>query len=429
MTEQHLRGSGRARGRASGLLRDSGVIALAIVVMNVSTYAFQMVAARLLGPEQYGGVAGLMALLMVVAVVQLGLQATCARRISADPDHVAQIERVMLGVTYRAAWATGLLLLVLSPLVWKVLRLDSITPALLVAVAAVPLTIMGGQAGVLQGERRWAPLAALYLALGVPRLVVGATAIAIRPSEGAAMLGVALALFAPAAVGWWALRRPRDPGEDSAANAVRPVLRETFHASIALLAFFVLSNADIVVARNVLEFRDAGLYAGGLILTKAVLFLPQFVVVVAFPALSTVSERRRALLRSLGLVAFLGVCAVVGSIVLADLAVFFIGGDQYAGAKDQLWLFAVLGTLLSALQLLTYSVLARQDTRTGYLVWVSVAALLGLSLVVDSLTALVLTVVAIDSALLVALLAVSLRRMNDDVPAAPAAEVDQPQRS
>ena len=37
------------------------------------------------------------------------------------------------------------------------------------------------------------------------------------------------------------------------------------------------------MARNVLDEHDAGLYAGGLILTKAVLFLPQFVVVDRVP--------------------------------------------------------------------------------------------------------------------------------------------------
>ena len=64
------------------LLRSSAGIAIAMAVMNVATYAFQMIAARLLGPTQYGAVASLMALLMVVAVLQLGLQATGARRIS-----------------------------------------------------------------------------------------------------------------------------------------------------------------------------------------------------------------------------------------------------------------------------------------------------------------------------------------------------------
>ena len=35
----------------------------------------------------------------------------------------------------------------------------------------------------------------------------------------------------------------------------------------ALLAFFALSNVDIIVARNVLSDHDAGLYAAGLIIT------------------------------------------------------------------------------------------------------------------------------------------------------------------
>ena len=68
---------------------------------------------------------------------------------------------------------------------------------------------------------------------------------------------------------------------------------ETLHNSHALLAFFALSNVDILVARNVLDEHQAGLYAGGLILVKAVLFLPQFVVVLAFPSMADAAESRR----------------------------------------------------------------------------------------------------------------------------------------
>ena len=42
---------------------------------------------------------------------------------------------------------------------------------------------------------------------------------------------------------------------------------------------------------------------------------------------------------------------------------------QYAAIESRLWLFAVLGTVLAMLQLLVYSVLARQGTRSMYLVW------------------------------------------------------------
>jgi O-antigen/teichoic acid export membrane protein len=404
--------SAQVPGGLRGLLRGSAGIAVAMAVMNVATYTFQMVCARVLGPSEYGALAGLTALLMVIAVLQLGLQATAARRISATPGHVAQIEHVILRVAYRAALVLGALMVLASPVVMVVLRLDSLVPALLLAIAAVPLTIQGGQAGILQGERRWLPLALLYLAMGVPRVVIGTLCILWQPTETGAMLGITLGMLVPASVGWWVLRHGRVPGETSDDHAARPIIRETIVGSLALLAFFVLSNIDIVIARNVLTLHEAGLYAGGLILTKAVLFLPQFVVVVAFPSMSTAEERRVALLRSLGLVLALGAACTAGALVLSDVAMVFVGGAEYADVQSRLWLFAVLGTLLSMLQLLVYSVLARRGTRSAILVWAAVAALLGVSVWVGTLVGLVTTVIVIDAALFVTLLALSLWRMR-----------------
>ncbi|WP_246051091.1 lipopolysaccharide biosynthesis protein [Nocardioides guangzhouensis] len=383
-------------------------IAVAIGLMNVATYAYTMVAARLLGPKQYGAFAGLMATLLVISVLQLGLQATAARRISAEPGHVGQIEQTIMAVTYRAALAVGALLLVLTPLVNLVLRLDSYAAAALVAVAAVPMTVMGGQAGILQGERRWEALSLVYVANGLPRLLVGTALIVLEPSELTAMLGVVIGQFAPIVVGWYALRNERAPGDVGEHHSLRPVIRETVHNSQALFAFFALSNADVIVARNVLSDHDAGLYAGGLILTKAVLFLPQFVVVLAFPAMSSASERRRALTRSLALVGVLGVVATAGAWLLSGLALVFVGGQEYAEIQSRLWLFAVLGTVLAMLQLLVYSVLARQGQRSVYLVWGGLVALVGLGLTVSTLDALIAVVLSVDITLLVLLTLVSL---------------------
>ena len=390
-------------------------IAIAIGLMNVATYGSTMLAARVLGPRQYGAFASLMATLLVISVLQLGLQATAARRISADPGHVGQIEDVILRVTHRSALAVGLVLLALTPVINYVLRLDDLLVAGLVCVAAVPMTVMGGQAGILQGERRWLPLSMVYVANGVPRLIVGFALIAWHPTELSAMLGVVLGQFAPVVVGWWALRHERHPGDVGDHHSLRPVIREVIHNSQALLAFFALSNADVIVARNVLDDHDAGLYAGGLILTKAVLFLPQFVVVLAFPAMSSASERRKALTRSLGLVAALGVVATLGAGLLSGLALVYVGGKDYSEIQSQLWLFAVLGTVLAMLQLLVYSVLARQGQRSVYLVWAALVALVALGLTVSTVDGLLAVVLTIDLALLAALVFVSLYLLNRPV--------------
>lgn len=400
------------------VLRGPVAIAVAMGVMNLSTYGFTILAARVLGPQSYGALASLMATLMVIGVLQLSLQATAARRISAEPQHVAQIEKTVLGVTYRASLGLGALLLVATPLIDRVLKLDNLWTAALVALAAVPLTMMGGQAGVLQGERRWWPLAVMYVASGVPRLVIGSALILWQPTETSAMLGVALGAIPPVVLGWWALRSHRVPGVSSEAHGFRRVLGETAHNGQALFAFFALSNADVVVARNVLPEHSAGLYAGGLILAKAVLFLPQFVIIVAFPAMATAVERRQALVRSLLLVGGLGVVATLGALVLQDVALVFVGGDEYREIASKLWVFAILGTALSMLQLLVYSVLARQGRRSVYLVWAAFLAVVGIGYFLDSLETLIALVVTTDLVLFALLLGLSFYSLRRDDAAA-----------
>jgi len=388
------------------------VIAVAMGVMNVATYAYTIVAARLLGPRDYGAFAALMGVLLVVMVASLALQATAARRIAATPDNVHQIEVVILRVGLQASLGIGLLCLVLAPAINQVVRLDSLRTAALIAFAAAPLTLMGAQAGILQGERRWVPLAMIYAGVGVPRLVIGTAMVLWRPTEFAALFGVVVAAYVPVLVGWVALRHPRAPGEHSPDHSTSALWQETFHNSITLIAFFALSNVDILVARNVLDSHQAGLYAGGLIMVKAVLFLPQFVVVLAFPSMSNASAATATLFKSLLVVVVLGAVTSLGALVLSGLAVIFVGGAQYSSIQDQLWVFAALGTVLSMVQLLIYSVLARQARRAVLLVYVALLAVVGVGQLAGSVNELMLLVLAVDLALLASLVVVALRHSN-----------------
>jgi O-antigen/teichoic acid export membrane protein len=188
------------------------------------------------------------------------------------------------------------------------------------------------------------------------------------------------------------------------------VIRELFHNSHALLAFFALSNADVVIARVTLDEHDAGLYAGGLILAKAVLFLPQFVVVVAFPSMTTEETGRSMTLGALGVVLAIGMTAVAGVWLLESLAVQFIGGDAYDELAGDLWGFATLGTIWAMTQLLVYSVVARQDRWMVGVVWAGLVAVVALTAGVDSVGELLFIVVAVEGVLLAALLALALRR-------------------
>lgn len=406
-------------------VRGPGLLAAGILVMNVATFGFQILAATILGPVGYGGVNAMLSLLLVVAVIQLGLQATSARRVADAPGDVRSIERTMKAVTNRAAIVITALMLALSPLVMHGLKLPSIWPALFVAVCAYPITIWGGQAGILQGERRWRELALLYAANGVPRLVLGPLFMLIRPTETSAMLAVAIAQFAPAIVGWWLLREKHvhEPHPD-----LRGAVAESLHGSFALLGFFALANVDALLARHVLDLSHAGLYAAGLIVAKVVLFLPQSVIVLVFPSMSKDESQRRALVLSLAVIGVLGVVSVLGSWLLSGLALVFIGGGDYQGVQHDLWRFAALGTALSVLQLLVYSVLARQHRASSLLIWLAFGAVVLLGLQQTTLIGLVTAVSIIDAILMLLLLMHSLWDTRPTLhvgPTSPVAEAPQ----
>jgi O-antigen/teichoic acid export membrane protein len=388
-------------------LRSSAVIAVAIAIMNVTTYAYTIIAAHTIGKEPYGAFSALMGALLVISVLSLGLQATGARRIAAHPGQVGAIERIVLDVGLRSALVLGAICLALAPVLNAVLRLDSLPTALLVAVTAVPLTYMGAQCGVLQGEQRWEPLALVYLSAGVSRIAIGTGLIVARPGEFSAILGVALGFWVPVIVGWIALRRPRPeaPVDDGHPNL--ELLREVGTSSQALLAFFALSNLDILVARAVMSDSQAGLYASGLIMVKAILFFPQFVVVIAFPEMSKQGASRKALAAALGVTGLIGSCGVLGTLLLPDLALLFVGGDDFAGIKDDLWKFAIVGTLLSMLQLLVYSTLARRQGRAIVIIWTALVVLVGIAVTLNTAVSLVMLIALVDGVLFVALFALA----------------------
>ncbi|MFY0405759.1 lipopolysaccharide biosynthesis protein [Solicola sp. PLA-1-18] len=364
-------------------------VAIAMVVMNAAVYLFNVVAARALEPRDLGAVAALLGVVLVGNVASLAVQATTARRIAVEPGSAADVVATAGRVSVVVAVVVGALAMALSPVLERALRLDSVWPVLLCGASLVPLTVMGAVAGVAQGSGRWGSLSSVYVVNGLGRLLGGSVAVLVSPTVTAAMLGIAVGAWAPVLAGLHLLRR--DAGTTPAPP--RPFVREAVRGSHALLAYVLLSNLDALLARSVLSPHDSGLYASGLILAKAALFLPQFVSVVLFPDLAR-STGHRARLRAVGLVAGLGAVAVAATAALPQVALVLVGGGQYREIADLLWLFALSGSVLAIVHLLVFDALARQSHGVIPLLWVASATVVVLAATLDLHVAGLATVVA-----------------------------------
>ncbi|MCL3837385.1 lipopolysaccharide biosynthesis protein [Aeromicrobium duanguangcaii] len=350
------------------------IVAVAMMVMNVATYGFNLVAARLLVPAEFGALTALLSLILIANVVALALQASIARRISVHPGQALQIVHTASRVALAVSLLVGLVTALSSPILTPAFSFESMWAVIWCGAMLVPLTLAGAQLGVAQGTGRWGKLAALYLGNGFGRLFGGVAGLAIEPTATNAMLGLAIGAWLPVLLGWGLLKGTG--GGD--VHSRRPLVFETIASASTLLAYFAFSNVDALLARGGFSEHDSGLYASGLILTKSTMFLPQFVSVVFFPSLARDSTHRTRL-RAAALVAFLGLCVVAGSAVLPRLALILVGGDQYREVADDLWLFALSGTFLAIVYLLVFDALARRSPGVAVLLWIASAVVFSIA--------------------------------------------------
>lgn len=354
-------------------LRSATVVAVGMAIMNVAAYGFTLICTHRLIPEQFGAITALLGLLLIGNVASLGLQATGARRLATHTGGDTTVEAdAILTAGRRAAVVLTVISLLATPLFMWLLHIDSVVAIVLLAPTLGCLTVMGAQLGVLQGSKRWTELAAVYTFVGVGRLVFGGGALLIHPSLDWAMAGLALGAAVPPALGWFLLRR----SAGGTGAEVRRVLRETVHGTHTLLAFFVIANADVLLARSLLDAKDSGYYAAGLIVSKACLFLPQFVIVIVFPSLASSPGDTVRLRRAIAAVAGLGVLTVLATYLLPNIVVAVIGGaEKYAPLGPYTWLFAVSGSAYAVLQMVVYAAIAQQEKRAAPVIWVGLVVL------------------------------------------------------
>jgi O-antigen/teichoic acid export membrane protein len=375
------------------------LVAAGMMTMNVTVYAFNVLAARLLVPREFGALTALFGIILVGTVAQLGLQAVTARRLAVAPESRGDIIADTIRVTTQAATAVGLMVAATTVVMTPVLKLDSYWPVILCGATLFPMTVMGAQSGIAQGTARWGSLTAIYVANGLGRLVGGTVALLISPTPTSAMIGLAIGAWTPVLAGAPLLRGHLT--HSNRARSRRSMLREALLSTSTLLAFFVLSNMDALVARNLLDEDDSGLYASGLILAKAAFFLPQFVSVVLYPDLARATTHH-ARLRATSLVALLGVLTVAGTLVLPQLALILVGGDEYEAVRGRLWLFALAGSLLAIVYVLVFDALARHAHGVLVMIWGAVAAVLTSAYGLDvGITGLVVTIIAVVGTLAV----------------------------
>jgi O-antigen/teichoic acid export membrane protein len=406
--------------RQGSLASHTLLVAAALGIAQVAAYAVSVVAARALGPDGFGILAALLGILLIGSVLAMGIQAVAARRlVQVEPGQRAGAARSMLRDGLIGGGAVALATLAISPLLVWLLRLDGWASLLLAAAAFVPLTWAGAQYGVAQGRESYRRLAAVYALVGLGRGVGGVVGALATGSVLGTMAGLALGTAVGAIIG----RIVVAPLASAPRERLEGFFAESAHATHALLALFVLTNVDVLLARALLDAEQAGIYGVGAVIAKVAFWLPQFVGVVAFPRFAD-ARRGRATVVSLLAVTGIGLLVVAGTALLPGLVVGFVGGAAYSSLVPIAWLFAALGATFALAQALLLTRLAIDDRRAVIAVWGAAALLVAsatliLPRTVEGLATSALTAGAALAIVGLAVTARELRRDREKSPATP----------
>jgi O-antigen/teichoic acid export membrane protein len=366
-----------APGRA--LLRDALVLTVGMAVANGSNYAFNLVMAGLLGPEAYGALGALLALVLLGSVPGLALQAVVARRtaLGQDGGGATPWPEARLLVVWVGA-ALGLLVVLAAPALVAFLHLGSALPVLWLALALAPTPLLFAVQGLLQGRERFGALAVVLVGGALGKLATGLVLVAAGLGVPGAMAGVAAGGALAALVGLRLAGRPLPQGGDrrtAGRAAALDLGHEVGTATVGLLGLFLLANLDMLLARHYLDPAASGSYALGAVVAKIAFWAPQFVVTMVFPRLVHTADPRRLLGGAALLVAGFGglLAAALAAAAALGMTVPVLGGG-YAAAGPLLPLFALLGTGLALTQLLLFEGIAARDRRMNWTVVGALAA-------------------------------------------------------
>lgn len=362
-----------ASGAGDGIsVQGTAIVGVGLLISQVIAMAQMLVVSRILGPEQFGVFGALAVILLLGSTAMAATQVVIARHVASGSGdrHVGNGPVLIVGL------ATFGLAALVAPLVGRLINVPDLLGLLLVAATFVPFVFTGAQLGLLQGAERYSRLGALYVVATGARVagaIIGAT---VGGTADATMVGLALGATAGALAGQLMLSGLPTWGRQE--EGPRDFLVETFHAAHALIALYALTNLDVLIARANLSAYDAGLYAAAALVARAVFFLPQAILVAAFPRM--VAGARHAQRQAVAAVAALGLLATAAVALLPTLVIMIMAGEQYISVADEAWIFALAGAGFGVVQVLLYARMAHHDRRATILLWGGVAALVALGL-------------------------------------------------
>jgi O-antigen/teichoic acid export membrane protein len=390
------------RSARSTMLNGSAIMLVAMMLVNVFNFGYNMVMARMLGPAAFGNINAAVTLLLLASCISLAFQLVCAKfvaRNQADSGKAAVVHS-LLHKAWIVSLAVGAVLFLAQKPIATYLNVPSPWIIGLLAVGIGAYAPLGVKRGAMQGVCAFPRLGTNFVLEALTRFFLGAGLVV----AGYGVLGAVGAISASVIVACFI---PRIPAQlrVQAGTAEPPSYAEAIQAIVFFIGQVIINNIDILLVKHFFPSDPAGIYAAISQIGRLLYFASWFGVVNAmFPvAAAASSEQKKAHGIGLPLLLVLGLSLVfiAGAALFPHLIMGVIFGSRFIEIGWLLALYATATGLYSLSVVFIAYEMSRRIANTGWLqLMFSGALVLGIGLFHHSLHQVIMVRIVLMAAML-----------------------------
>jgi O-antigen/teichoic acid export membrane protein len=402
------------RSERSTLLNGSAIMLVAMMLVNLFNFAYNMVMARMLGPAAFGHINAAVTMLLLASCISLAFQLVCAKFVARNHDDSskAAVVHSLLGKAWIASLALGAILFLAQKPVATYLNVPSPWIVGLLAIGIAAYAPLGVKRGAMQGMCAFPRLGTNFVLEAGIRFFLGAGLVV----AGYGVLGAVGAISASVIAACFI---PRIPAQlrVKASTAEPPSYAEAVQAIVFFVGQVIINNIDILLVKHFFPSDPAGVYAAISQIGRLLYFASWFGVVNAmFPVAAAASpEHKKA--HGIGLplllVSGLSLLFIAIAALFPHLIMGVIFGSRFIEIGWLLALYAVATALYSLSVVFIAYEMSRRIANTGWLQLIfSGALVLGIGIFHASLHQVIMVRIVLMAAMLALVALPFLRRHN-----------------
>ncbi|KKR54645.1 MAG: Capsular polysaccharide biosynthesis protein [Parcubacteria group bacterium GW2011_GWA2_40_23] len=355
------------------LVRGSFIAIIGTVLIGFLNYIFQLLMSRLLSPAEFGSLAALLSLSIILTVPNQAIGLTATKHISVmQANNNLKSLPLYAQTTTKRILPYGIFLFIIilgfSSLIKNFLNLSEIWPLYILAACFIFSFLSPLGIGIYRGIQNFYQASLSQFLSTLVRLIMGLIFVAIGWGVSGAILSYLLSAIFLIFYFIVNLKLYKKSGEEK--KQTEKTTRISHQAKATLIVSFCLIclyNLDIILVKHFLSAIEAGNYAIISLAGKIIIFFTASINNVMFPLASNNHEIKKSNKRIIILSLIFIVGASIGIILLyslfPELIISILFGAKYLGIASLLWLGGIIFALYSIINFLSLYFLSVQKTK------------------------------------------------------------------